>query len=109
MRAPAAQLRIAEGEPGKVIQGNRPAKAFTFSLHSEHTVRAVPIRRTDILIMHGYAAHGGCAYEETNVRMHFYVLPKHALDATKAHGTENHICKNTGTLFESKFEKDLLE
>jgi hypothetical protein len=104
-----AQLRIAEGKPGKVVESERGANSFYWNPESEHNVHSIRVPHTDALIMHGYAAHGGCAYKEINVRMHFYILQKKALDATKAHGSDNHICKNTGTLFESKFEKELME
>jgi hypothetical protein len=98
------QLRIAKGPPGKVVASNRgEVNAFHFPVNSEHTVEVCNVPHTDVLVMHGYAAHGGCGYSSPNVRLHFYILPKKGLDAI-GKGT---ICKNTGTLFESKFDGHL--
>jgi hypothetical protein len=99
-----AKLRIGNllGELKVGRDGEEP-KGFYFKHGKEVAVEEIEISWNDLLVMHGYAPHGGCGYEEQNVRLHFYLMPKKYMDAF------GNVDKTTGLLLESPYKtNDLL-
>lgn len=100
-----AKLRIGNilGEVREGVAGEAP-NGFHFRQDEQPVVEEVEIKWNDLLVMHGYAPHGGSKYKKQNVRLHFYLMPRKCLEALG----EGVVVKSIGLLSESIFSKHQL-
>jgi hypothetical protein len=90
----SAKLKIAKGPPAISCHNSlyfNPQHKPNVDDYSN--IDDFPLSHYSLLVMHGYTAHAGCAYDKCNVRLHFYVVP------TEAEG----LSRDTGPLREGKF------
>jgi hypothetical protein len=96
------KLTVAKGAIGKIMDCTRGNNlGFFFSSAVQYDLKDISLKFLDVMVGHGYLPHAGCAYEQINLRLHFYMYPKKCYE----HIVAAKLPQMTGTLFETQFTK----